>query len=109
MHENYSDIINAHKIKKNQLLIHEFCLISLNNAATSLNTEPYAKSEEHSALAVVLVSARLLIETVSLLQTLGFPEKFEKRLSQNCKIAQQVLEILEEISNDLFMNLICQV
>ena len=106
MHENYSDIINAHKIKKNQLLIHEFCLISLNNAATSLNTEPYAKSEEHSALAVVLVSARLLIETVSLLQTLGFPEKFEKRLSQNCKIAQQVLEILEEISTELSNSLI---
>ena len=88
--------------------MHEFCLITLNNSATSLACDTSTATTSTGALfekmqiGMLIAMANLFSETLKLLMMLGFREGLEKYLRRSpCKVAQQVLQILEDVSKEL--------
>ena len=99
--ESYSDVINARELKKKQLLVHEFCLITMNNLAEVVCDLMMEDGDTHLAMSLINSSCKLFSEILELIQMLGFSESFHKRLEKNCRIAHQISEVLIEISEKL--------
>ena len=73
----------------------------MNNVAEAFSCVIIDEKDLHTALNLITASSSVFIETLSLLKMLGFSDKFNNRLSRNCKISHQILEVLVEISEKL--------
>ena len=88
-------------MKKQQLLVHEFCLIAMNYVADVYSNVIDQPIDLHVTMCLITTLSSLFDQTLKLFQMLGFSENFNKRLDKNCRIAHQILEVLIEISEKL--------